>query len=49
MRDYLKNEKGATILGVEIMDSAKSVTESPFTGPTAFIMGNEVILHDVSP
>jgi len=40
-RVYLK-ERGCTILGVEIMDSAQSIATSPYTGPTAFILGNEV-------
>ena len=29
------------ILGIEIMDSSKSIWDSPFTTSTAFIMGNE--------
>jgi tRNA G18 (ribose-2'-O)-methylase SpoU len=41
VRSYLK-EKGCTILGVEIMDGARSIAASPYSGPTAFILGNEV-------
>jgi tRNA G18 (ribose-2'-O)-methylase SpoU len=34
-------DKGIQIIGVEIMDSAKSVWEKPFVTSTAFFMGNE--------
>ena len=34
-------DKGCRILGVEIAPAARSVVEQPFTGSTAFIMGNE--------
>lgn len=33
---------GIRIVGVEIMESAKSLLDEPFQGDTAFIMGNEV-------
>ncbi|RLN97106.1 hypothetical protein BBJ28_00011531 [Nothophytophthora sp. Chile5] len=33
---------GIRIIGVEIMASARSISERPFSGDTAFIMGNEV-------
>ncbi|KAK1946707.1 hypothetical protein P3T76_002259 [Phytophthora citrophthora] len=35
-------ERGIRIVGVEIMHDAKSIADQPFTGDTAFIMGNEV-------
>ena len=41
MKRYLVDEKGATVLGVEIVSGAQPVTEHPFRGPTAFILGNE--------
>lgn len=34
-------EMGCRVLGVEIMDQAKSICDTPFVGPTAFMMGNE--------
>ncbi|KAF4320348.1 hypothetical protein BBO99_00005791 [Phytophthora kernoviae] len=34
-------ERGIRIVGVEIMNDAKSIAERPFSGDTAFIMGNE--------
>jgi hypothetical protein len=34
-------QTGCRILGVEIDDSAAPVTSHPFTGPTAFLLGNE--------
>lgn len=34
-------KEGFTILGVEIGPTARSVVEHPFTGPTAFLFGNE--------
>ena len=39
-RTHLK-EAGFSIIGVEIGDNSKDVTTHPFTGPTAFIFGNE--------
>eukprot|EP00877_Chromochloris_zofingiensis_P001942 jgi/Chrzof1/11749/Cz06g08090.t1 len=38
---YLKDTQGCTILGVEIEGSAKAVHQHPFTGNTAFMLGNE--------
>lgn len=38
----LKHEKHCRIVGVEIMPAAKAVHEHPFSGPTAFMLGNEV-------
>uniref|UniRef100_M4C3F9 tRNA/rRNA methyltransferase SpoU type domain-containing protein n=1 Tax=Hyaloperonospora arabidopsidis (strain Emoy2) TaxID=559515 RepID=M4C3F9_HYAAE len=35
-------ERGIRIVGVEIMQNAKSVADHPFCGDSAFIMGNEV-------
>jgi tRNA(Leu) C34 or U34 (ribose-2'-O)-methylase TrmL len=35
------HERKIAIVGVEITADARSVTEQPFTGPTAFILGNE--------
>ena len=32
---------GCRVLGVEIMERAKSICVAPFDGPTAFMMGNE--------
>ena len=41
-REKLKGERGCTqILGVEIVDDARAIESHPFTGNTAFIMGNE--------
>mmetsp|Transcript_30733 Transcript_30733/g.67108 ORF Transcript_30733/g.67108 Transcript_30733/m.67108 type:complete len:248 (-) Transcript_30733:191-934(-) len=40
VRSYLKDQ-GCEIIGVEIVDGAKPITEHPFKGPTAFILGNE--------
>jgi len=34
-------ESKVQIMGVEILDSAKSVWDFPFAGSTAFVMGNE--------
>ncbi len=34
-------ERGARILGIEIAPDARSVASLPFSGPTAFILGNE--------
>ena len=39
---YLRAERGAAIVGVEIDDAALPVTAQPFTGHTAFMLGNEV-------
>ena len=42
-RRVMKDERGCTqILGVEIVEGARAVHEHPFTGHTAFILGNEV-------
>ena len=42
-RKKLKEERGCTqILGVEIVEDARPIESHPFTGNTAFIMGNEV-------
>lgn len=38
--DTLKQD-GCTILGIEITDEAMPVHQHPFTGPTAFMLGNE--------
>jgi tRNA G18 (ribose-2'-O)-methylase SpoU len=40
-RDYLKLEQNATIIGIEIMESAVSLTKQTFCGHTAFMFGNE--------
>jgi len=40
-RQWLKEEKDCQIIGVEICDGAKSVAGHPFSGPTAFLLGNE--------
>ncbi|KAG2787842.1 hypothetical protein JG687_00016764 [Phytophthora cactorum] len=37
----LCQERGIRIVGVEIMHDAKSIADQPFSGDTAFIMGNE--------
>ncbi|CEG50193.1 family trna rrna methyltransferase-like [Plasmopara halstedii] len=37
----LCKERGIRIVGVEIMQNAKSIGDQPFSGDTAFIMGNE--------
>jgi len=34
-------QQGCQIMGVEIMDGARSICETPFVGSTAFMMGNE--------
>jgi len=34
-------EMGCRVLGVEIMPEAKSICDDPFTGSTAFMIGNE--------
>jgi tRNA G18 (ribose-2'-O)-methylase SpoU len=36
------HERNIRIMGVEIMENAKSIVEQPFQGHTAFLMGNEV-------
>lgn len=42
-RRVLKEERNCTrVLGVEIVDGASAVETHPFTGNTAFILGNEV-------
>jgi hypothetical protein len=40
--EYLRAERRAAIVGVEIDDAALPVTAQPFTGNTAFMLGNEV-------
>eukprot|EP00201_Polytomella_parva_P016478 CAMPEP_0175061424 /NCGR_PEP_ID=MMETSP0052_2-20121109/13577_1 /TAXON_ID=51329 ORGANISM="Polytomella parva, Strain SAG 63-3" /NCGR_SAMPLE_ID=MMETSP0052_2 /ASSEMBLY_ACC=CAM_ASM_000194 /LENGTH=263 /DNA_ID=CAMNT_0016327277 /DNA_START=231 /DNA_END=1025 /DNA_ORIENTATION=+ len=37
----LKEEHGCQIVGIEITPEAKPVQSHPFTGPTAFMLGNE--------
>ncbi|KAG2425511.1 hypothetical protein HXX76_013720 [Chlamydomonas incerta] len=37
----LKEVEGCRVLGVEICEGAQPVHEHPFTGPTAFLLGNE--------
>ena len=39
-REYLKG-KGVRICGIEIMKDSKPIQSHPFSGPTAFILGNE--------
>ncbi|KAF1315501.1 Family trna rrna methyltransferase-like, partial [Globisporangium splendens] len=34
--------RGIRVVGVEIMENAKSILDEPFVGDTAFMMGNEV-------
>jgi hypothetical protein len=41
VRAYLTEQRGARILGIEIAPTAVSVATLPFSGPTAFILGNE--------
>ena len=36
-------EQGCTVCGIEITDRATPINETPFNGPTAFIVGNEGI------
>lgn len=38
---HLKEQEGCAIVGIEIMDEAVPVHAHPFTGPTAFMLGNE--------
>lgn len=40
VRSYLL-QQGATLVGVEITPRSLDVTTQPFSGPTAFLMGNE--------
>jgi len=40
-RDPLPLSAGCRIVGIEIDDSAVAVHTNPFTGPTAFMVGNE--------
>ena len=42
VREYLKVEQQCTIFGIEIIEGALPVQDEPFTGNTAFILGNEV-------
>lgn len=37
----LREREGCSIVGVEVMDGASPVHAHPFTGPTAFMLGNE--------
>jgi tRNA C32,U32 (ribose-2'-O)-methylase TrmJ len=39
--EELKTKHGCEIIGVEITDDAKSVNSHPWTGPVAFMLGNE--------
>eukprot|EP00890_Picochlorum_soloecismus_P001974 jgi/Picsp_1/2778/NSC_01005-R1_obp33pep like protein len=39
--ETLKEKYGCRIVGIEIDDSAVAVHTNPFTGPTAFMVGNE--------
>ncbi|CAM9603418.1 unnamed protein product, partial [Hapterophycus canaliculatus] len=39
-RDYV-HSRGGTLVGVEIGDGARNVDEEPFSGPCAFMPGNE--------
>ena len=41
-KSYLCDKKGCSLTGVEITPTAKPVHHKPFSGPTAFLMGNEV-------
>ena len=38
----LEVSAGCKIVGLEIVDGARAVQEHPFSGPTAFMLGNEV-------
>ncbi|KAG1678029.1 hypothetical protein FOA52_000825 [Chlamydomonas sp. UWO 241] len=38
---HLREAEGCRIVGIEIMEGAQPVHKHPFTGPTAFILGNE--------
>ncbi|EIE23309.1 hypothetical protein COCSUDRAFT_66262 [Coccomyxa subellipsoidea C-169] len=38
---YLKQDKGCRIMGVEIAEDAQPIHAHPFSGPTAFMLGNE--------
>ncbi|KXZ46246.1 hypothetical protein GPECTOR_45g116 [Gonium pectorale] len=38
---HLKEAEGCRVLGIEICSGALPVHEHPFTGPTAFLLGNE--------
>ncbi|KAK9824104.1 hypothetical protein WJX72_007761 [[Myrmecia] bisecta] len=38
---WLKVQAGCEIMGIEIVDGAKPVHTQPFSGPTAFMLGNE--------
>ncbi|KAG2488382.1 hypothetical protein HYH03_013069 [Edaphochlamys debaryana] len=38
---HLKQVEGCRVMGVEICEGALPVQEHPFTGPTAFLLGNE--------
>jgi hypothetical protein len=37
-------DAGCRIIGVEITDDALPVHRHPFQGPTAFMLGNEVMI-----
>ena len=45
-RNYLKDECGCTIVGVEIAEGAAPIHKHPFSGSCAFMLGNEVCLRD---
>lgn len=38
---YVREQHGATVCGIEIVESARSVGEQPFAGRQAFMLGNE--------
>lgn len=45
-REGLTAKRGVTrVLGVEIVESAEPIESHPFTGNTAFVMGNEVCFN----
>ena len=44
---WLKEERGCAVVGVEICDGAVPLASAPFAGPTAFLVGNEG--HGLTP
>ena len=38
---WLKEECGCAVVGVEICEGAHALSSAPFSGPTAFLLGNE--------
>ncbi|CAL8465197.1 g4732 [Coccomyxa elongata] len=38
---YLKEDRGCRVMGVEITEDAQPIQAHPFSGPTAFMLGNE--------